>query len=436
MQLQPGPSLLIQRLITFAFALTIITGGILICNISQQSIHAQPNTSTTIGGCPVFPANNIWNRDISNLPVRPNSANYIATIGGSSASLLLVSLANSQSSDASGFPFVVVNNSQPLVKIVYTEYGSESDPGPIPIPPDAPIENSPDRHILVVNKDTCKLYELFKAYPQQDGSWQAGGGAIYDLSSNALRPLNWAPVDGAGLPILPGLVRYDEIAAGAIRHALRLVVRATGKNFWWPARASASSDPNPNLPGFGLRLRLKASVDISGFSATDRIILAALKHYGAFIADNGPNSLELSGAPDKRWNNDNLHALSNIPASDFEVVDESSLQISQDSGQAREQSTSSTPTPTPTRAHTTSPPPTPTPTLTPTRAHTTSPSPTPVPTTATVPTQAEVTESKNLKGNNTTGGGIGTLLFLGDLTCVLTLTILGAWYRLSRKHAR
>jgi hypothetical protein len=246
---------------------------------------------STIGGCQRFPDNNIWNHDISHLPVDPNSANYITNIGRNA------SLYN-EFGKGRGMPYNIVSDTQPYVPIHFILYGHESDPGPYPIPPNALIEKNSDRHVLVVDSQTCKLYELWKGSRQPNGSWNAGSGAVFDLNSNDLHPQDWTSADAAGLPILPGLVSYDEVASGAITHALRFSVTHTQAAFLWPARHLASSNTDPNLPPMGLRLRLKASVNISTFSPQSRIILTALQHYGMFVADNSPISWEIFGAPD------------------------------------------------------------------------------------------------------------------------------------------
>jgi uncharacterized protein (TIGR03437 family) len=216
-------------------------------------------------------------------------------------------------------------------KITVTfDYDSESDHAGYPVPPNAPIEggssSSGDRHVLVVDHDNCVLYELYSAYPQSDGSWHAGSGAIFDLKSNALRPAGWTSADAAGLPIFPGLMRYDEVAAGAILHAIRFTVPQTRDTYIWPGRHEASSLSVTNYPPMGQRFRLKASVDLSGFAPPVQVILRALKKYGMILADNG-SSWYLSGAPDDRWDNDVLHQLSQLHGSDFEAVDESALMV-------------------------------------------------------------------------------------------------------------
>lgn len=290
------------------------------------------------GECDTFPADNIWNTRIDSLPVDPRSADYIATIGAGDG---LHADFGSGLWDGGpiGIPYNMVAGSQPRVAVSF-DYSDESDTGPYPIPADALIEGGPDssgdRHVLVVDRDTCVLYELWNAWPQDDGSWQAGSGAVFDLKSHSLRPAGWTSADAAGLPILPGLVRYDEAAGGTINHAIRFTVQLTRKAYIWPARHYASSSTDLNRPPMGQRFRLKAGFDISGFSPVNQAILKALKIYGMFVADNG-SDMYISGVPDERWNNDDLHKLQErVHASDFEAVDESSLVIDGDSGQARQ----------------------------------------------------------------------------------------------------
>jgi hypothetical protein len=293
--------------------------------------------SPSIAGCPVFSDNNIWNSPIETLPVDPNSQNYIATIG-SDKNLHPDFGSGTWDGGPIGIPYTVVSGSQAKVSVIF-DYADESDPGPYPIPPDALIEGGPessgDRHVLIIDKDNCILYELFSAYPQANGTWQAGSGAVFDLRSNALRPSTWTSADAAGLPILPGLVRYDEVASGEIRHAVRFTAPQTRNTFIWPARHYASSFTGQQYPPMGQRFRLKATFDISGFSSDTQIILRALKKYGMILADNG-SSWFISGVPDPRWNNDVLHELSLVSGSEFEAIDESSLMVSLDSGQAKQ----------------------------------------------------------------------------------------------------
>lgn len=320
-----------------ALALAALLAPLSAAVLAHPRAPARP-ASPTIGGCPIFPSDNVWNADISALPVDARSASYVASIGDG-GHLHPDFGSGLYDGGPIGIPYVVAPASQPAVPVSF-DYGDESDPGPYPIPPNAPIEGGAqsdgDRHVLVVQSGSCKLYEMFAAYPQGSG-WRAGSGAVWNLRSNALRPRGWTSSDAAGLPILPGLVRYDEVAAGAINHAIRFTVSRTQRAFIWPARHLASSVTDPSAPPMGLRLRLKTNVDISRFSPTNRIILTALKRYGMIVADNGSNWF-LSGAPDDRWSNDDLHALGAIPGSDFEVVNTSSLMVNPDSGQARAQS--------------------------------------------------------------------------------------------------
>ena len=258
--------------------------------------------------CTVFPADNIWNTRVDALPVAANSQAYVNTIGATNGVHADFG-AGLWEGGPIGIPYTTTVGTPVAVTFDYDE---ESDPGPYPISPNAPIEGGPnsdgDRHILILDQSACKLYELYYAWPQTDGSWQAGSGAIFNLRSNALRPDTWTSADAAGLPILAGLVRYDEVAAGAINHALRFTAPRTRKAYIWPARHYASSLTGAQYPPMGQRFRLRAGFDISGFSATNRVILTALKTYGMFLADNG-SSWYLSGAPDERWNNDDLHQL-------------------------------------------------------------------------------------------------------------------------------
>ncbi len=298
--------------------------------------RAAPPSGAAIGGCPIFPADNVWNARVDTLPVDRRSADYVASIGATTG---LHADFGSGTWDGGpiGIPFAVVPGSQPLVPVSF-DYEDESDPGPYPIPANPPIEGGPasngDRHVLLLDTGDCHLYELYAAFPQPDGSWRAGSGAIFDLRSNALRPATWTSADAAGLPILPGLVRYDEVASGAIRHALRFTVAHTRSEFIWPARHQASASANPSYPPMGQRFRLKAGFDVTGFPRGVQVILVALKTYGMFVADNGSNWF-ISGAPDERWNNDEVHTLNRVRGSDLEAVDESSLIANPDSSQVR-----------------------------------------------------------------------------------------------------
>ncbi len=315
--------------------------GLFVLSTSAAQQAATTNTNRKdkkqdkIEGCRLFPVNNIWNTPIESLPVDANSDLYINTIGASS--YVHADFGSGLwEGEPIGIPYTTVPGTQEKVAVTFL-YDDESDPGPYPIPPDAPIEGGSssdgDRHVLVVDRDNCILYELYDAYPQPDGSWTAGSGAIFDLKSNALRPAGWTSADAAGLPILPGLVRYEEVAAGEINHAIRVTAPQTRRAYVWPARHYASSLTDSQYPPMGQRFRLKANFDISGFSPQVQVILTTLKKYGMILADNGM-SWFISGVPDERWNNDILHELHNVKGSDFEAVDVSSLMISPNSGAA------------------------------------------------------------------------------------------------------
>lgn len=304
----------------------------------------------TLAGCPMFPEDNIWNWPVDDLPLHPMSDTYVATIGrdGHVHADFGSGLWNG---GPIGIPFVVVPGTQPKVPVSF-EYEDESDPGPYPIPPDAPIEGGPesdgDRHIIVVDKDACVLYETWSTYPNPDGSWRAGSGARFDLRDHALRPDTWTSADAAGLPILNGLVRYDEVAAGEIRHAIRFTVPQTQRAYLWPARHFASHLVDERYPPMGLRMRLKSDFDDSDFSPEAQVITQALKRYGMILADNG-SAWFISGVPDERWDNDHLRDLARVAGADFEAVDTSSLMADPDSGQvAGAMMPTATPTETPT----------------------------------------------------------------------------------------
>src|SRR5262245_20736259 len=270
-----------------------------------------------------FPADNSWNQDISMMAVDPNSANLIASIGLNTG--LHPDFGTVYNGAPNGIPYIVVAGAQAPVPINWTAYGDESDPGPYPVPANAPIEgganSNGDRHVLVIDRDNWKLYELGRAFPINNGlSWNANCGAIFDLNSNALRPAGWTSADAAGLPIFPGLVRYDEVfEQQEINHAIRFTASITRRAYVAPASHWASSNTSVNRPQMGMKVRLKASFDISGFSPRIQVILRAMKKYGMIVADNGSNWY-ISGAPDPRWNDSELATLSSIKGSNFEVV--------------------------------------------------------------------------------------------------------------------
>ena len=269
----------------------------------------------TIGGCQIFPASNAWNKNISSLPVRSDSSTFIASIGANVG--LHPDFGENQSY---GMPYNIVLGTQTNVPITWTSYGDESDPGPYPIPDNAKIESGSDAHVLVLQKATCMLYELYGASKNASGpGWSAASGAKWDLTSNDHRPFGWTSADAAGLPILPGLVRYEEVAAGVISHAIRFTAPKTQRGYILPATHFAGSD-DPSLPPMGLRVRLKANYDISGLAGQAKVIATAMKKYGMLLADNG-SAWYFQGAPDPNWNDDELNQLKNIPGSAFEAVD-------------------------------------------------------------------------------------------------------------------
>ena len=275
----------------------------------------------SLNGFVPFPANDAWRQSIASAPVDANSSSLIGAIG--SAGLFPNFGAGQYGGGTIGIPYTVVSGS-PFVGINYTAYGDQSDPGPMPIPTDAPIEGYPnpgdgDRHVLVLDRDNCWLYEMLNSYPQGDGTWQASAGAVWDLLNDNATPATWTSSDAAGLPVFPGLVRYDEVASGQINHALRFTLQHSRAAFVPPATHWASNSTDPSAAPMGMRVRLKADFDISSFPPQARVILTALKSYGMIMADNGSN-MYLIGAPDDRWNNDDLHTLKNVPASAFEVV--------------------------------------------------------------------------------------------------------------------
>jgi hypothetical protein len=298
--------------------------------------NMDPLSGPTLGGCPMFPADNVWNTRIDTLPVHSRSTAWITSIGRSTG--LHMDFGSGIWPDPGGGPIGIPYNVVPSTQAGINmgagqfDYADESDLGGYPIPASPLIEYGSDHHILIVKQGECKLYELYAAQ-KTVGIWYAGSGAIWDLNSNALRPDTWTSADAAGLPILPGLVRYDEIAAGEIKHAIRFTINNTA-GYIWPAR-HLTSPTNVNIPPMGARFRLKASFNISAYPADMQVLLRAMQQYGIIVADNG-SDWYISGAPDSRWDNDTLHLLDDITGNDFEAVDESSLMIDPNSGQARQ----------------------------------------------------------------------------------------------------
>lgn len=306
--------------------------------VSGETPAVTSYDAPSLGACNLFPADNIWNTRVDSLPVAAESDAYIDSIGASRG---LHADFGSGLWDGGpiGIPYVVVDGDQPHVTVTF-DYADESDPGPYPIPPNPPIEGGPDsdgdRHVLILDATHCILYELYSAYPQPDGTWHAGSGAIFDLNSNQLRPAGWTSADAAGLPILPGLVRYDEVLEGEITHAIRFTVRTTRQAYTWPARHHASNNTSAEVPPMGQRFRLRSDFDVSGYPSAVQVILVAMKRYGLIVADNG-SDWYISGVPDERWNNDELATMRNVKGSDFEAVDVSSLMVGPDSAQAVEE---------------------------------------------------------------------------------------------------
>jgi hypothetical protein len=271
--------------------------------------------------CPIFPSSNPWNQRVDRLPVATDSRAIVASIG-LGGHLHADFGSGLYEGGRIGIPVTVVSGTQAKVPVSF-EYADESDRGPYPIPPAVRIEAGSDRHAIIVDRDRCRLYELY-ALRSAGGAWHAGSGAIWSLRSNHLRPAGWTSADAAGLPILPGLARFDEVARGRIDHALRFTVERTRRAFVYPARHFASDLTDRDLPPMGLRLRLEAGYPIGSFPRQARVVLLALKRYGMLVADNG-SSWFVSGAPDSRWSNEQLHTLGRVPGSAFEVVDASSL---------------------------------------------------------------------------------------------------------------
>ncbi|HEU0291307.1 MAG TPA: carboxypeptidase-like regulatory domain-containing protein [Anaerolineales bacterium] len=309
------------------------TRPVLEVELQLSAVGSESNTTSTgptIANCPIFPPDNFWNARVDSLPTHPQSEAWIQSIG--SAESFHMDFGSGQwDGGPIGIPYnIVAGSTVPKVEAAFY-YPDESDSGPYPIPENPNIEWGSDHHILIVDSDTCTLYEMYDA-SIDNGQWSGGSGAIWDLASNGLRPETWTSADAAGLPILPGLVRYDEVAAGAIHHALRFTAEDTA-GYIWPARHE-TSDPQEGVPPMGARFRLQADYDISSFPLEVQILLQAMKTYGIVLADNGSNWY-VSGAPDERWDNDMLHLLDVLTGNDFEAVDTSSLLVDVNSGEVR-----------------------------------------------------------------------------------------------------
>jgi len=308
-----------------------VTPGCITAEADSTQATLAIASGPSVSGVPIFPTDHIWNIRVDSLPVDSRSADYIGTIG-STAYLHADFGSGMYDGSPIGIPYNIVDGSQEK-KTVLFDYADESDPGPYPIPDNPFIEGGSDHHMVIIDRDAKMLYELFAAEKQADGSWAAGSGAVFNLSDYTLRPAGWTSADAAGLAILPGLVRYDEVNAGEINHALRFTAPSTRRAYIWPARHYASSITDLAYPPMGQRFRLKSSFDTSGYPAQAQIVLNALKKYGMILADNGA-PWYITGAPDERWDNDALHTLHQLKGTDFEAVDSSSLMIDQNSGQS------------------------------------------------------------------------------------------------------
>jgi hypothetical protein len=340
--------------LTVARAIAALTGPVVLaalvgCSASDPPVSVteatptiEASASSTPSGpaqppaCTIFPADNVWHADISALPTHDRSTAWVQSIGTDRT--VHPDFGSGLWEGAPfGIPITAISSAQPGVDVSF-EYADESDDGPYPIPDDVRIEGGPDatgdRHVILLDTDACVAYELYAAYPRGDGTWRAGSGAIFDLRSNDLRPAGWTSADAAGLPIVAGLVRYEEAAAGSIDHAIRFTAPRTRDDYVWPARHAASRSSDAALPPMGARFRLKASVDTAGFPPQAKAIAEALKRYGMILADNG-SSWYLTGTEDERWDNDALRALKGLRGSDFEAVDTSSLMVEPDSGRCR-----------------------------------------------------------------------------------------------------
>ncbi len=310
---------------------TVTTESIIVAGSIDAKVPSSPVSGPSVSGVEVFPPDHIWNTRVDSLPLDPRSAEYVRTIG-SSAYLHADFGSGRYEGNLIGIPYNIVDGSQERTNVTF-QYADESDAGPYPVPDNPSIEGGSDHHMLIIDRDARILYELYAAEQQADGSWAAGSGAVFDLSGYTLRSPGWTSADAAGLAILPGLVRYDEVKDGKINHALRFTASSTKRAYVWPARHYASSVTDPAYPPMGQRFRLKSSFNTAGYPEQVRTVLEALKKYGMILSDNGA-PWYITGEPDERWDNDALHTLHQLKGSDFEAVDSSSLMINENSGQA------------------------------------------------------------------------------------------------------
>jgi hypothetical protein len=327
-----------RRLLLVATAAALLSSS-----VSALTAGASP----AAGACPAFPANNVWNTDISTLPVHPSSAAWLGNMGGPSR--LLHPDFGPSGGYPYGIPFNLVDSSHPKINITFT-YSSESDQVPYPFGSDTSIEGGPgatgDRHAIMVDQSTCTLYELYNAQYNGATNSTAGSGATWSLTANGLRPAGWTSADAAGLPIFPGLLRVEEVNAGSVQHAIRFTAQQTDRSYLWPARHQAGAASNPSLPPMGARFRLRAGFDTSHFSAATQVVLKAMKHYGLILADNGSNWY-FQGAAETGWSDTMISELKTIPAGEFDAIDESSLMIDPNSAQARQPAAAPAPAPPP-----------------------------------------------------------------------------------------
>jgi hypothetical protein len=339
--------------------------------------------------CPLFPVDDVWHADVSGLPVHARSGAWLTAMGGPDRRLH-PDFGPSGDAQPYGIPYAVVHSSHQRVSVAF-DYANESDPGPYPFGPDIPVEGGSDRHALMLDADSCTLYELYAAQYSASGS-TAGSGAVWDLRSNGLRPAGWTSADAAGLPILPGLLRRDEVAAGTVDHAIRVTAQRTDRSYLWPARHQAGAASDPSLPPMGARFRLRPSFDLTRFRPDTQVVLRAMQRYGMILADNGSNWF-FTGTAEDGWDPAMLDELKTVPAGAFDAIDESSLMVDPNSGRVRGGSApppvTTLPTPAPAPGRTPAPPSTPAPTVLPS---TTSGGAAP-PTTTTTARAAEVTEA-------------------------------------------
>ena len=369
----------------------LLAAGLSAAAVLGPGAPARANLPGLAPACPLFPADNVWHADVSRLPVHPRSADWIASIGGPDRRLHPDFGPNDGGGQPYGIPYSVVAGSTEKVSVTF-DYADESDPGPYPFGPSTPVEGGSDAHALVVDRDHCTLYELYAAN-WNGGHPTAGSGAIWDLRSDALRPSGWTSADAAGLPILPGLLRRDEVAAGDVDHAIRLTAARTDRSFLWPARHQAGAARDPSLPPMGAWFRLKVSFDISGFRPDTQVVLRAMQRHGLIVADNGSNWY-FTGTSEPGWDTGLLDQLKTIPAGAFEAVDTTSLMADPNSGRVASSPAPATPA-------TTAPTTTTRPTTTTTRPATTTTRPSTT-TTAPVTTTSATTAPEPVSSTTTT----------------------------------